>query len=248
MKGIAWAAMLNSPERLFQSECPDRQRQDPQGRGAGRRSLGRIKVPGVKLGERLYEVNVLDLLSNSKAQTVCEAKCCLWLKHLACFVWAKSLWFNCAHGNSLGSEDLRAHFEMARCLSVGQTTPADMSQREQSKNKLTDQKHQSRHFFEEFVRGNMTTAQSTELWTPWMFVSGFFNDRFLECSNRIGRRSLQANIQWSVISNWPVVTVFNSRFCLVQAKSNWHDYAAEVSSLIITDGVVLFACVRVDGW
>lgn len=91
MKGIAWAAMLNSPERLFQSECPDRQRQDPQGRGAGRRSLGRIKVPGVKLGERLYEVNVLDLLFNSKAQTVCEAKCCLWLKHLTCFVWAKSL-------------------------------------------------------------------------------------------------------------------------------------------------------------
>lgn len=91
MKGIAWAAMLNSPERLFQSECPDRQRQDPQGRGAGRRSLGRIKVPGVKLGERLYEVNVLDLLFNSKAQTVYAAKCCLWLKHLTCFVWAKSL-------------------------------------------------------------------------------------------------------------------------------------------------------------
>lgn len=107
MKGITWAAMLNSPGRLFQSECPDRQRQDPQGCGAGRRSLGRIKVLGVKLGERLYEVNVLDLLFNSKAQTVCKAKCCLWLKHLTCFVWAKSLWFNFANGNSLRSEDLR---------------------------------------------------------------------------------------------------------------------------------------------
>lgn len=86
MKGITWAAVLNSPERLFQSEWPDQQRQDPQGRGAGRRSVGRIKVRGVKLGERLYEVNVLDLLLNSKANTVCEAKCCLWLKHFGCFV------------------------------------------------------------------------------------------------------------------------------------------------------------------
>lgn len=48
------AAVLNSPERLFQSERPDQQRQDPQGRGAGRRSLGRIKVPGLKLRERSF--------------------------------------------------------------------------------------------------------------------------------------------------------------------------------------------------
>lgn len=88
MKGITWAAVLNSPERLFQSEWPDQQRRDPQGRGAGRRSLGRIKVLGVKLGERLYEVNVLDLLFNS-VNTVCVAKCCLWLKHFGCFDWLK---------------------------------------------------------------------------------------------------------------------------------------------------------------
>lgn len=70
------AALLNSPERLFQSKRPDQQRQDPQGRGAGRRSLGRIKVPGPKLGEKLHEVNVLDFLFIS-IYTVCEAKSCL---------------------------------------------------------------------------------------------------------------------------------------------------------------------------
>lgn len=62
IKGIArrpherqhWAAVLNSPERLFQSEQPDRQRQDPQGRGAGRRSLEGIKILGPKFRENLY--------------------------------------------------------------------------------------------------------------------------------------------------------------------------------------------------
>lgn len=64
MKGITWAAVLNSPERLFQSEWLDRWRQDPQGRGAGRRSLWRIKVLGVKLGENFYEVNTFSILAS----------------------------------------------------------------------------------------------------------------------------------------------------------------------------------------
>lgn len=94
IKGIArrpherqrWAAVLNSPERLFQSERPDQQRQDPQGRGAGRRSLGRIKFSGPKLGEKLYEVNVLDLLFIS-INTVCEAKCCVAERLWVFFFW-----------------------------------------------------------------------------------------------------------------------------------------------------------------
>lgn len=64
MKGITWAAVLNSPERLFQSEWLDRWRQDPQGRGAGRRSLQGIKVLGVKLGETFYEVDTFYILAS----------------------------------------------------------------------------------------------------------------------------------------------------------------------------------------
>lgn len=67
--------MLNSPKRLFQSEQPDQQRQDPQGRRAGRRSLGRIKVLRPKLGEKLNKVNVLDLLFNLYCNVRPSAAC-----------------------------------------------------------------------------------------------------------------------------------------------------------------------------
>lgn len=80
MKGSTWAAVLNSPERLFQSEWLDRWRRDPQGRGAGRRSLWRIKVLGAKLGENFYEVYTFYILAshsiNLMLRYFCTNSCC----------------------------------------------------------------------------------------------------------------------------------------------------------------------------
>lgn len=54
--------MLNSPERHFQSEQPDQQRQDQQDRGAGRRSYRRIKVLVAKI--RIEPMFLTSFFSN----------------------------------------------------------------------------------------------------------------------------------------------------------------------------------------
>ena len=100
IKGIArrpherhrWAAVLNSPERLFQSERPDQHGQDPQGRGAGRRSSERIKVPGLKLRRKaLWKLMYLTFFLSAFMYCMWGQVLLVTENTLDVFVWVKKL-------------------------------------------------------------------------------------------------------------------------------------------------------------